>query len=485
MKRVLTLGLALLMLLGALAACSKNKPEEQGESASESTDVEIPYDPDIDGLNFGGLPITMLQSVFSDVQRHEFSGGEDQTDAINDLIYKRNEYIQEKFGIMLEFENVEGAEIQDIIRANNRSAATEIDMFSAYAYYGLSMSNEGSYANLYDIEYLDTTSRWWNQSWNESVEYNDRLYAVAGDANTSIILKTFVTFVNNDMLSEWYPTDTPDLYSVVNEGKWTLEYVKNLVKNVYDDNGTDSGVRDENDTYGITMAPISQPSQALIMGCGYQWTETTGDGDIVLTLDNSRNVSVLQEIQTFFKGDIQGIYNPEKWAGAYYYANHFAKGNNLMAMAPMFTAEQLAKTDIFYSILPMPKYDENQTDYISSTQDSHTFCAVSTYSDAHHAVGAILEYMGYISERDLVPQYFDKFYKNKYASDAATMAMFDSIIENIRFEFAVNWSNSLREVLKKVRLLAASPSVGVSSELVSIRDVCAEYLDQLKEDLNE
>ncbi len=488
MKRVLALLLALLMLSMTFVACGKNGEGEESGATTVNTAAPgetLPYNPEIDGLYFDGMVITMVQNTFPDIKRNEFSGGDDEGDSVNALLHDRNKHIEEKFGVMFDFVDVSEAAIQDKVRTNNLSQDSEIDLYSAYAYYGLAMSAEGAYYNLYDVPYLNTTASWWNQSWNETIEFNGQLFGVTGDANTSVILKTFVTFVNNDMLAEWYPTNTPDLYSVVNEGKWTLEYVQNLTKEIYADNGDVSGERDEKDTYGITLAPISQPSQALVMGCGYQWTETNANGEIEFTLGTERNINILQSIQSMFAGDKTGVYTPKSWYGAYYYATNFARGKNMLAMAPMFTAEQLAATNINYSILPMPKFDESQPEYISSTQDSHTFCAVSMHSDAIHAVGAILEYMGYLSERDLTPEYFDNFYKYKYASDPDTMEMFDTIIDSIEFEFAVNWSRSLHDVLKKVRELAANPNVGAASEIESISGACSAYLESLKETLDE
>ena len=42
----------------------------------------------------------------------------------------------------------------------------------------------------------------------------------------------------------------PYLYDVVNDGKWTLDYQRQISQNIYSDlNG--NGIKDENDRYGI------------------------------------------------------------------------------------------------------------------------------------------------------------------------------------------------------------------------------------------
>lgn len=482
MKKIVALLLALLLAGCALTACSGDK-EQEGESDDTTvgtvTDGESsPYDPAIDGLDFDGLEITFLVSDFIDVERKEFFGEEGSTDRVVAAIYKRNMAVEEKLGVKLKFMESEFTNIQEDARAVYNSQDPTVDIYGAYEYFGMALAAEGIYYDLNQIRYLHPESSWWNQSWNQSVTYANQLYAVVGDINTSVATKAQVTFVNNDILAEQFKDDAPDLYKAVENNEWTIEYVKQLCKGIYLDNGLEANTRDMLDRYGLVLGPLSQPSQALLTACGYQWATVGDDGRLDLTLDTEHNIDVIMKIQSLFDESNEDIFITDELPGVYYYATIFTKNNTLMAMAPMFTAEQLAATDISYSILPMPKYDEAQESYYSSTQDSHTFCAVSSISDAKHAVGAVLEYMGYLSERDITPEYFETFYKAQYASDPNTMKMFDEIVDSIHFDFVVNWSRSCKDVMQKVRKLACDPLKDPVSEITSFKDSCQVYLDE-------
>lgn len=479
MKKILSLVLALIFVCLALVGCKKENEVPQDTSVvsdTVSTDSEFAYDPVLDTLNFEGMEINFLVSDFEDAERKEFFG-EESSDSVVSAIYRRNNSIEQKFNVKLLFTETFGADIlQDVRNLYNTNDAT-VDIIGAYEYYGMGLAAEGMFSNLHEIEYLNPQSPWWNQSWNETCEYSGALFAVAGDINTSIITKTQVTFVNNNLLKDSYPTDTPDLYAVVRDNKWTIEYIKELSKNVYIDNGLEANTRDLLDRYGLVVGSISQPSQALLAACGYQWSVMGADNKRILTLDTERNLDIFERIRSLFDETKEGIFVAKDLPGVYYYATIFAKNNSIFSIAPMFTAERLAATDIDYSILPIPKYDEAQENYYSSTQDSHTFCAVFTMSDAKSAVGAVLEYMGYLSKKDVVPGYFETFYKAKYASNPETMQMFDSIVESIHFDFIVNWSRAINDILKKVRAIGYDPLKEPVSEIASFQDSCQKYLD--------
>jgi hypothetical protein len=153
-------------------------------------------------------------------------------------------------------------------------------------------------------------------------------------------------------------------------------------------------------------------------------------------------------------------------------------------MAPLFTAEKLVDTDMNYLLLPTPKYDANQTEYRTACMDSHCNITVSSVSDSKDAAGAVLEYMGYLSEKDLTPQYFEVSYKYRFASDANTMRMFDMIVNSVHFDFARTYSKSLSDVTQKLRGLVKD-SLAISSNITSYQRVCQGYLQILQKSMQK
>ncbi len=491
MKRILALILVLVMLSSTLMSCKKDEQNNpDGNSGTVSTDEGVeapPYDAAIDSLDFEEREITLMVTNATDLERYEFyrESELDDGDAVNLAVHQRNLGVEEKLNVKLDFMGVAGTQITDEVTKYVASGDSTVDIYALLQSSCLALATQGAYLNLLNVPYLNTDSSWWNSTWNEATEFNNARYTIVGNTNTTVVQKTMCCFVNMDILKEQFPTNTPDLYSVVNNGEWTLEYVQTLVKNVYEDNGTVAGVPDKDDTFGITVANISQPAQALLTSMGFNYTVKDASGNVSLALVTENNIDIMEKIHDFFKPDKEGIYRPEEWPAVYEYANLFAKGRQMMAMSPMFTAERLTATDIDYIVLPMPKNDVTQDGYRSSSQDSHTFCSISSASDSAEHSAAVLEYMGYLSKKDLTPKYYDVIYKIRYASNKDTMALFDMIINNIVFDFAICWTSSLNRIMHNVRGLAADSSKGITSGLTSIENVTKGYLENLMTELNK
>lgn len=76
-----------------------------------------------------------------------------------------------------------------------------------------------------------------------------KLHFVTGDISVLTMLGSMRVFVCNKALSD--DSGIPNLYETVNKGEWTIDFVSQLIKDMYKDNG-DSQV-DEKDTFGLQM----------------------------------------------------------------------------------------------------------------------------------------------------------------------------------------------------------------------------------------
>lgn len=121
-------------------------------------------------------------------------------------------------------------------------------MITNYAYYGAALAVEGLYLNLLELSYLTLEQPWWNQSFVEEMTVYNSLYFIVGDITTTAFDRAMVTLFNKALVENYY--GSLDLYAVVNEGKWTLDYLGELVKDAYEDlNG--NGQNDLEDFHGV------------------------------------------------------------------------------------------------------------------------------------------------------------------------------------------------------------------------------------------
>ena len=111
------------------------------------------------------------------------------------------------------------------------ASATEYDVISYYAYSMPSLSQENLLMNLLELDHLDFDKPWWHKSFTENATVYGKLYMATGDINlTSVTYRTALFF--NKRLAEEYLPDT-DLYQTVLDGKWTIDCMASLVKDIY------------------------------------------------------------------------------------------------------------------------------------------------------------------------------------------------------------------------------------------------------------
>ena len=90
-----------------------------------------------------------------------------------------------------------------------------------------------------------------------------------------------------------------------------------------------------------------------------------------------------------------------------------------------------------YGIIPFPKFDENQTEYVSATRDSHSGLMVASNIQNPAMVGAAIEALCMYGYRDITPAYYETTLKLKYLSDETAMSMLDLIRDSVDFDFAI------------------------------------------------
>ena len=485
MKRIISLLLALLMLAACFVGCaSKDDDTESDKSVGTLGDDEsVPYDPAIDGLYYDGMDINIYYAEIGGMPRLEYEAIEYTGDAVSDVIFERNLTVKEKFGVELSYNHKGGQEMVTDLKTLHSAGDPTVDIIAPYAYYGVALAIEGVYADLNSLNYLNVNSSWWNQSYVDAITYNDQLYSIIGDLTSSATSNAVATFVNMQMMREFGLGDI-DLFEVVESGKWTLDYMMLMCKDVY---AEADGINDrsEGDRFGFILGQISQPAEALLVSFGFDWTQKNDDGTMDFTLNSEKNINILSSLESLYASRFTGIYKVAAPAGSEFatkgvgqYIELFTEKKTMVTISFLMTAEELVKKpDIEYLILPVPKYNEDQTEYRTMTHDSHCNVSISSMSDSLDAAAAILEYMGYYSEKELTPQYFEISYKSKYASNENTMKLFDMIVDSIHFDFARTYSRSLDDVSQKMRGLVKD-SLNISSTIATYQSKCQRYLDQ-------
>ena len=500
MKRTLSLILAMLMLLSAFTACSDNSADASGETAAVSgtdttagnTDAAASGDEEPaettrkdvdDGLgdyNFGGASYRAAQPESSS---YEFYAEELNGESTNDAVYNRNLRIEERFNAKIETVNF--ASTTDVISEVQNLVASGTDAFEVathVAYKAYTPISNGSYRNWYDVPTVDFTRPWWNNLANTQNTINGRLYTATGDINITSLLNTYAMFFNMDVAANFGIT-AESLYTHVYEGTWTIDRMIELLSSIYvDENG--DGVRDNGDTYGYAAWPgIS--SDAWLAAFDQPISTKDDEGFPQAAIMTDKTVTALEKIYNFYYNTDGALGTTTALVSAEYEVTMFV--NDQVVMVPSIFNDAFTEyryMDSTYGIIPYPKWDEAQEQYLNNARDQYTVIGIplSKTDDSLEFIGVITEALAAESWKTVFPEYYNVALKGKYSSDRDTANMVDLVLAGRNFDFAFLFGEQQFQRLPYFfRDLLAAGDTNFSSKYAKIEKALNKTLAKIKE----
>lgn len=270
---------------------------------------------------------------------------------------------------------------------------------------------------------------------------------MTGDLSLRYIGGIYCTFVNRKLYEQYVLSEYGDLYKLVLEGDWTMDTLSAMSALIYKDDG-DQTVN-ITDTVGYAWES-NDPIDGLSFGCQVPYSTKSEDGNSVrITLNSDRTLTFVQKLENLLYGE-HNLYVGYNDSGII--MPLFAGGTVGFTVNKVFMAEKYL-TDMVddYMIVPLPKLDPDQDHYVTGIHDGCSIYGISYYSDAKAASAATLEYMAYLSHKDVLPVYYDQALKNKYTNDASSAQMIDLIHSNIETDFVAAWSASIDNIAQWFR----------------------------------
>ena len=446
MKKITVLLLLAAMLL---ASCGQaGEAETTAEAAGVETaavetepETEDPYRDTVEAEDFGGRTFHFLLygtgaeiswSVF-DVIAEEATG-----EGINDAIYNRNLTVNEKY-------NVEITGIMDASALNILSNAVKAGDSTFDAAF-LDMYNSGSAAQsgiLMDYGMLpdiDTARPYWDQRCISDLSIGEKVYFLTGDISTIDKKATWILMFNKSLIADF---DLESPYDVVNEGRWTIDKFQEMSADVSSDLNGD-GQWTKEDQYGLATTPDTV--HGLFYSCGGTYIQKDGadlpifDMDIELctTILETSGLILANKENTLLTTNITG--SSDVIADI---KNCFIEGRSLFYGEVMFHVSGLREMADDFGIIPMPKLNEAQEEYVTYTNPAGPMLVVPMTTADPVCTGKVLESLASESHYTLTPAYYDIALKGKYARDTDSAAMLDIIFANRVYDLtqAYGWGS--------------------------------------------
>ena len=446
--------LCLSVLLYSCQGGKENNENQSNNNNNNAQDVTDPSEEDeivgniyeqFPKTDFGGREFKML--LRDSVQEEHYSEGE-IGEVFNDAVYKRNKKIEEDYNINFKFiistweKHTE--DIRKSVMANDRA----IDL-------GVMQSAKGLYTVGGDI-YKDWNkvpsvkenlgNPWWNRSVMKDLSIGGRIFGIAGDVGYSYVANTQALMFNKNLFRD-SGMEIP--YQTVNDGKWTYEAFENLLKDCTKDLNSDGKLSVKDDMFGI----VSMTHDFAVMyfhNSGGKALEKDGNDYPVFVLGNEKNVKI---IELGYRLLTEGIYGHSQYAGNDDYtqeASHiaFRDGRAYFVGTNLNSLKVFRDMESEYGIVPYPKFDNTQPDYISTVDGDATLLMLpkSATDEDGEFVGTVIEALARESLLSVIPAYYKTTLQLKFTRDDETIEMLELLRRTANFDmgYLYNFESSGR-----------------------------------------
>ena len=446
MKRTLSVFLASLMLVSALAACS-----DGGETAADDTtaaaETTAPADtePKETGradakdnlpadLNLNGKTVAFLMRS----RKLDFDGGGEETgDVIYDAVYQRTRAVEERLNYKNELTEMTG-KWQDFGKAMESGVMAGEDTWQIIFSTGnaaIQSSRDHLFQDLSENKYIDYDQPWW---WTDAMKElsldGKKIRYLVGDIHLSNYTTAGCMYFNADILNDnGFKSD--ELYKTVIDRKWTYDKLIEMSAALYKDLNGDGAVN-EGDQYGMLIINSEMIRHMEYTGNVRRYTRDA-NGYPVMDYDQERSVKMADTLNKLFYNTKGVEYRDEKIAYP-----PFTTGNCAFFAGRLDYATKAAfrEMESNYGVIPYPMLDEAQGEYNNLIHNSSNYATIPITNKNADEAGAILEALCSESYRSVIEIFYESALKMKYARDSYSGLCIDIIrdtsVKNFLYEYS-------------------------------------------------
>ena len=424
--------LAVMMVLPLIVSCSDTCSDAESSTATQwVTETEEDSFLEIDSYvsdlvsssgGFDGSAFNIISSEMSVLPETMEETGSLE----NDTLYKRQRDIEELFGVKMELSKATGIgyedvehEINDLVRRDVMSDSRTYDLIEANIMLcGTYMLESDLIQPSDNFDAIDPEQSWWISGIRERYTICDKLYYLTGKINVTNYSAPACVLFNKTVAENF---GIYGMYDHVKNGTWTLDRMLESASPIT------AGSDVKRFMIGGAGGGLS-----MLFAAGFTLSSYDENGDPVLpdSLGNDM-VSYIDKLADSF-GDDSITYNQMRayYNGAEQFVDTdtFENGRVLYWVDVLGTAVDMRKYDVEFGILPVPKKDVDQKEYISlATAWMTAGVYFETVLTDVEMTATITEAMAALSAKHLEPAYYEKALKGRGTYDTDSRDMLDLI----------------------------------------------------------
>jgi len=364
---------------------------------------------------------------FDDIMVEEING-----EVLNDAVYNRTRKVEEKYNAQIKVTPVKdpNTTIQKSIKAGDDEyqIIQEKPVFMS-----ATLAPQNFLLDLKTVDSLNLDAPWYNQNAIKNLSINKKITVLAGDMTISDKSGVVMT-VFNKKLSLQYGIE--NLYNTVKEKKWTLDKMYELITQTTVDLNGDGKMSIKDDQWGLICEDFA--GWMFAVGSGNKLAELDENGLPYMMCLNEKNINDYEKIKKILydKDSRTGTGDPEE------HVRVFAESRAFLSVDMLSSIAMLRGMENDFGIIPVPKQDENQKDYITTISAwVSRFIAIPSTCQNTEMVGAVIDAMSRESTNTVMPAYYDNLLNQKIARDEESIDMLKQIFSSVVYDIGAvfNW----------------------------------------------
>ena len=445
MKKYLCALLAGLMLLAAFAGCANL--DNDGETETAAT---LEGETDEAALALSELSVDWGKEEFVIIGRNDHTPAElkvdDESDTHSEVletaVYQRNLAFEELCKLTLNVVQEETNKVTESVKTDVKTGAGEYDLVHQHMAQTANLASEGNLISYTALDGIDLSAPWWDQG-TASFMISDKVYFMNSAINYSDENTTYVMLFNKQMAED----EKIDPYQLVYDNQWTLDKFQTLIKEVsYDLTG--EGKYDENDVYGFVAT--WETGNTFFFGSDLRYVVCEEGEDPYLALDSTgmnKASDLLDKVLNIYYVNNSTYASP---AGKENLGmDCFKAGRGLFYGEVVQYIVHLGKemaTD--FGVLPIPKYNESQKDYITWTNGICSTTSITKACQHLDKIGPTLEILAILSYQRVTPAFYDTVLQRKSVRDEESQGMLDIIFKTRTYDLSMYYDLGLEPLFK-------------------------------------
>ncbi len=455
-QRIVCLLLVFTFAVGLIACDKGNNPQTDTKASTDTNQPsgETEETNPLAGLDYKGELFTIQTSVNVDTASFSSSNyliqGEEEAsaDKAANSALERNKKVESDLNIKLNYieSDYDFTEVNDKVRELVKAGADGVHLIIN----DVSLTRLSTEQIIHDAsygEYFDFSQKYWYDEFmrSSSLNYNTR-FMLAGDYFIDITRSSHCLLMNKDYYRE-IGCDPDSVYDLVRNGDWTLDTLYTIIKGGEDGSHPTyqdiqgNHKRDRRDKWGLVLWQWWGPMIPWLATADPGYIARDSEGYPSITVNNERTVALIDKLSALFNADetAVGVHTDNQDT-----IDNFVEGNILFLTYQRLgslESQIFANAELDLAVLPYPKLDEFQKDYVSTIHDTSEagFIPITVSFANLGFVSAVIEALSRSTAETVMQKYYESTLKIRYARESANAEMIQLIHDTYGNAFPLVW----------------------------------------------